>query len=131
MRNRTEEFLIAQDPAIVRDTRHAVRRLCQDVDLAADTCETAVLLASETVTNAIVHGAPPARLVIQVSPEGIRVEVSDGTTLPPVVVAARPDATSGRGIGLIDILATRWGVQPHASGKTVWFEIAPVPQPTS
>ncbi|WP_238434541.1 MULTISPECIES: ATP-binding protein [unclassified Frankia] len=128
MRNRTEEFSIAQDPAIVRDARHAVRRLCQDVDLAADTCETAVLLASETVTNAIVHGCPPARLVIRASPEGVRVEVSDGDTLPPVIVAAQPDATSGRGIGLIDTLATRWGVQPHASGKTVWFEIAPVPR---
>ncbi|WP_232793870.1 ATP-binding protein [Pseudofrankia saprophytica] len=125
MSERAEEFWIVSDPTAVRETRHAVRRLCRGADLGTDTCETAMLLASETVTNAIVHGGPPARLVIRVSAGGIRVEVTDGTARPPVAVPARPDDTNGRGIQLIDTLATRWGVQRHPDGKTVWFEVAP------
>ncbi|ONH25364.1 ATP-binding protein [Pseudofrankia asymbiotica] len=121
---RTEEFWLVPDPTMVRETRHAVRRLCRDADLGADTSDAAVLLASETVTNAIVHGGPPTHLVIRASASGIRVEVTDGTALLPVVGPARPDATNGRGIRLIDALATRWGVQRHPDGKTVWFEIA-------
>ena len=31
---------------------------------------------------------------------------------------------SGRGLHLVDALATAWGVIPHAAGKTVWFELA-------
>ncbi|MBL7490598.1 ATP-binding protein [Frankia sp. AgB1.9] len=119
-----EEFWIPPDPAAIRGTRYAVLRLCRETNLPADTRETAVLLTSETVTNAIVHGGPPAHLVIRVSPGIIRVEVTDSTDRLPVVVPARPDATNGRGIGLVDALATRWGVQRHSGGKTVWFEIS-------
>jgi anti-sigma regulatory factor (Ser/Thr protein kinase) len=125
--DRTEEFWVAPDPAAIRDLRHAVRRVCSDTDPPADACETVVLLTSETVTNAIVHGGPPVHLTIRVSAAGIRVDVTDSTTAPPVIVPAQPDATGGRGIQLIDALATRWGVERRTGGKTVWFEITPAP----
>jgi anti-sigma regulatory factor (Ser/Thr protein kinase) len=122
---RIEEFGIAPDPAVVRDLRHAVRRMCNGSDLSPDAGETAVLLASETLTNAIMHGGAPAHMVIRVSGNGVRVEVTDDSARAPVVAPASDEATNGRGIRLIDTLATRWGVQRHNHGKTVWFEVAP------
>ncbi|WP_232794353.1 MULTISPECIES: ATP-binding protein [Pseudofrankia] len=125
MTERIEEFRIGRDPMAVRDMRHAVRRMCCSADLPADTCDTAMLLTSETVTNAIVHAGTSARLVIRASSGCIRVEVTDDNNRSPTTAPTRTDATHGRGIGLIDTLATRWGIQRHTHGKTVWFEIVP------
>ena len=111
---RVEDFRIGSDPTAVRGMREVVRRMCRTADLPAETRDTAILLTSETLTNAIVHA----------SPSGIRVEVTDDSVYSPVVAAAGNEATNGRGIRLIDSLATRWGVQHHRGGKTVWFEIA-------
>ncbi|MCK9893035.1 ATP-binding protein [Frankia sp. AgB32] len=125
----TEEFRIGPDTRAVSDMRRAVHRMCCDAKLSADVCDTAVLLTSETLTNAIVHGGTAAHLVVRTSSDGVRVEVTDGSRLPPVDTPAETDATHGRGVGLIDALATRWGVRRHPPGKTVWFEIAPESRP--
>jgi anti-sigma regulatory factor (Ser/Thr protein kinase) len=119
----TEEFRIGPDPRAVLDMRHAVRRVCSDAGLPADACDTAVLLTSETLTNAIVHAGTSVLLVIRVSPRGVRVEVTDDDSRPPIAARPATDATNGRGLQLLDTLATRWGVEHHRHGKTVWFEI--------
>jgi anti-sigma regulatory factor (Ser/Thr protein kinase) len=121
---RVEDCRIGSDPTAVRGMREVVRRMCRTADLPAETRDTAILLTSETLTNAIVHAGRPTRVVVHASPSGIRVEVTDDSVYSPVVAAAGNEATNGRGIRLIDSLATRWGVQHHRGGKTVWFEIA-------
>jgi anti-sigma regulatory factor (Ser/Thr protein kinase) len=91
--------------------------------------QVAVLLTSEVVTNAVVHASPYAAdgrvgLVVD-GDEGLaRVEVTDGYRGLPVARAGRVGRVSGRGIMLLDLLATRWGVTPGGEGKTVWFEIS-------
>lgn len=76
--------------------------------------ETAVLLTSEIVTNAVVHGAGPITMVVLESEAGARIEVTD--------------AEGGRGLLLVDRLADRWDHVLTDAGLTVWFELdVPVP----
>ncbi|MFI9804484.1 ATP-binding protein [Streptomyces sp. NPDC052301] len=86
--------------------------------------EIAELLASELVTNALLHTDDEAVLTAVVEPGGLRVEVRDFTGRRPELRA--PDAeddTHGRGLVLVQSLADAWGVRPHGVGKSVWFEL--------
>lgn len=86
--------------------------------------ETATLLVSELVTNAVLHGAPPVRLSVETTGSLIRVAVEDGAVALPV--QRDPDALSanGRGLLLVDVLASSWGCDDGAGdGKSVWFEV--------
>ncbi|MCK9900077.1 anti-sigma factor [Parafrankia colletiae] len=91
--------------------------------------EVAKLLVSEVVTNAVrfVGAREVLRLTVECGSDLIRVSVSDGSPLRPVLRAAQDDDESGRGMQLVSALATRWGVvddPPSAGvGKQVWFEL--------
>jgi anti-sigma regulatory factor (Ser/Thr protein kinase) len=85
--------------------------------------ETAALLASELVTNSLVHAVPPYRIAVETGEGVVRVGVSDGTSAGPQVRPHDPDQTSGRGIRLVETLADRWGVHLGDGGKSVWFEL--------
>jgi anti-sigma regulatory factor (Ser/Thr protein kinase) len=85
--------------------------------------DVAVLLVSELVTNALLHGAPPVELRARLTPKGLRVEVSDSAPAQPVVRDTPLDTPGGQGLRLVDALASRWGWTPATVGKAVWFEI--------
>lgn len=94
-------------------------------DYSEETVETAALLASELVTNGLLHGAGVATLDIRLVPARIRVEVADRNKFVTALVALNPEPRSekGRGLLLVDRLASCWGVQPREEGKIVWFEL--------
>ncbi|MGW2474866.1 ATP-binding protein [Streptomyces sp. NPDC001665] len=86
------------------------------------------LLVSELATNALIHGSLRGRLFrvhLTVTGGAIRIEVSDprGERLPGLR-EADPDECYGRGLVLVEVLADRWGVEPHTVGKTVFAELA-------
>jgi hypothetical protein len=85
--------------------------------------EVTELLTDELVANVVRHVGSP--LTLRATTEGptLRIEVDDPSTDPPVL--RNPDAHEdrGRGILLVDALATQWGTDIHSDGKTVWFEI--------
>lgn len=85
----------------------------------------AVLLASELVTNGVLYARSPLVVALRADDEGIRVEVGDASTALPARRRPGPMATSGRGLALLERLASRWGVEilPDGRGKTVWFEV--------
>lgn len=89
--------------------------------------EDAELLVSELVSNAIMHGQPAITLRLNADLPGIGVEVSDRGDYLPSLPDRAPDPrqAGGRGLRLVDALATSWGVTPSEPppGKTVWFEI--------
>lgn len=94
-----------------------------DWGLEGDEGEVAVLLTSELVTNAILHGMPPVELVAFPVPDGLRVEVHDTGLGPLAVREPGQDSVDGRGLHLVEALAHRWGSLTEAAGKVVWFEV--------
>jgi anti-sigma regulatory factor (Ser/Thr protein kinase) len=98
------------------------------VDLLAEAPEevrsSAGLLTSEAVTNAVLHAAGPITIDVRQQGDRYRVEIRDLGRLPPTEKHYDPDDTTGRGVQLLNRLATAWGWQPTRSGKVVWFELA-------
>ncbi|MGW4382798.1 ATP-binding protein [Kitasatospora sp. NPDC004531] len=87
--------------------------------------DTAELLASELVTNALVHTGKGAEFDAQLTVEQrLRVEVHDRTSSLPGRRQPDDDATSGRGLLLVEALADDWGVQLRGDGKVTWFELS-------
>ncbi|MFI5761043.1 PAS domain S-box protein [Streptomyces sp. NPDC051563] len=89
-------------------------------------CETACLLASELLSNAVNHSCGPVRLRVREAGRELSVEVCDGSPVLPQARFASHDAESGRGLLLVDSLAEAWGTLPTAEGKAVWFSL-PLP----
>ncbi len=86
--------------------------------------DVAVLLTSEVITNAVVHGGGRFLLQVDVGRGRVRVEVTDATTRPPRVLAFTGDREHGRGMAIVDAMATTWGTVRLGSHKAVWFELA-------
>ena len=103
--------------------RRLVRGQCADAG-ADDFADTATLLVSELVTNAIMHARTDVELRVVTGRARLRVEVSDGSLAQPVRRRRTALVATGRGLGMVESLASRWGVQQTRRGKTVWFELA-------
>ena len=91
--------------------------------------EQAVLLTSEIVTNAVMHGANPLVLDATVDGNVVHVSVYDrDDRLPVRSPGAGPNG--GYGLQIVEDLADTWGVEQGQPGKTVWFELAVPPGTT-
>jgi anti-sigma regulatory factor (Ser/Thr protein kinase) len=116
-------------PGSVGQARSAVRRALATwgmPELSGD----AELLASELVANAVEHadGTPISfSLRCQADAGGhtaVVCEVSDSSPALPRARRSGPDAERGRGLAIVDALATASGVQIGPAGKTAWFRLA-------
>lgn len=88
-----------------------------------DLADTAELLVSELVTNALRHTRGPLRLNLCVRGSRLRCEVEDTDPAGPVRRVVDADAEGGRGTELLDLLAEAWGSTRMPTGKTMWFEM--------
>lgn len=89
-----------------------------------DLLDSVNLLVTELVTNAVIHAASDAEVAVVLTPTALRVEVADRGGGDPTRKDAADFDTSGRGMALVDTLATSWGVLPRADGgKVIWFEL--------
>jgi anti-sigma regulatory factor (Ser/Thr protein kinase) len=111
-----------RDPRAARSARDFIAAHVTGPDLAAIR-ETAVLLVSEVVTNALRHTDGLIDLELWRFADRVRVEVSDEASRGPVQAGAGLLDESGRGVPLMDALSDRWGTSPHGAGKVVWFEL--------
>jgi anti-sigma regulatory factor (Ser/Thr protein kinase) len=83
--------------------------------------EDVLLVVSELVTNALVHGDGPPVLRLRCTRTQVRVEVSDsGSDLPE---PREPGPSSGWGLHVIELLSAGWGVSRGDEGKAVWCEL--------
>lgn len=102
--------------------RFVVDRL-RSADVAPEVVETAELLVSELVTNAVLHAHTALSLRV-FADAGVRVEVHDQDPRLPRQRRHSAESVTGRGLELVALLATAHGVRPVAGdGKVVWFTI--------
>ncbi|GAA0284789.1 hypothetical protein GCM10010302_23680 [Streptomyces polychromogenes] len=113
--------------------------------------EDVLLLVSEVVANACLHGGGPGALVLDCTQDRLRIEVTDinpASPVPPGSVrgsgagpgAGRRDGRTGPGrsgdpgwpggygLLIVDRLARAWGSRPGAAGKCVWLEVPSPPE---
>jgi anti-sigma regulatory factor (Ser/Thr protein kinase) len=86
-----------------------------------DHAETASLLVSEIATNAVRHARTAIELRIHRTDREIVTEITDDSTHLPQRRLPSPDEENGRGLMLVDVLASSWGTRPTQTGKIVWF----------
>lgn len=122
-------WALAHDRAyLVRDPRSsaAARRFVTET-LRRWECDEVLdavaLLVSELVTNSVVHAGTGAEVAVLLTAEALRIEVSDTGGGSPDPRDAGADATSGRGLSMVATMSSAWGVERHAAGKTIWFEV--------
>lgn len=104
-----------------RAARQLVRRLVDRKD--AELLSTVELLVTELVTNSVVHATSAPRVEVELHRDRVRVAVHDSDPTMPRQRVPDQDRPGGRGILLLDRLASRWGAEPTGDGKVVWFEI--------
>jgi anti-sigma regulatory factor (Ser/Thr protein kinase) len=107
-------------PSSVGEARRLVRAELLETG-REDLIDTAELLVSELVTNALVHAGTPIDVVARVSDSGLRVEIGDGSPNLPAPRHHARMAGTGRGLRLLQQMVDSWGAHPYADGKVVWF----------
>jgi anti-sigma regulatory factor (Ser/Thr protein kinase) len=84
------------------------------------------LIATELVTNAILHGGGSAQPRLVLMDDAVRIEVRDHS--PELPRTQDPDPDDGRGLRIVASLSRRWGAQPTSDGdKVVWSEVRALP----
>ena len=115
-------------PEQVSSARAFVSRTLSAHEIGTDN-DTATLLTSEIVTNAIAHtksgveGGTVTIVVIGI-PHGVLVEVIDDGSAGTPIVKGDLYAAEGHGLFLVQELATQWGYLRNTGGTTVWFHLA-------
>jgi anti-sigma regulatory factor (Ser/Thr protein kinase) len=120
-------------PEQVSSARAFVSRTLSAHEIGTDN-DTATLLTSEIVTNAIAHtksgveGGTVTIVVIGI-PHGVLVEVIDDGSAGTPIVKGDLYAAEGHGLFLVQELAAQWGYLRNTGGTTVWFHLAEAVQP--
>ncbi|WP_425588576.1 ATP-binding protein [Streptomyces venetus] len=120
-------FELAAHPGSPAQARRLTRARLTGWSVCEDTCDSAALVVSELVTNAIVHTAS-THIVCELhdGDDLVRIAVRDEGCAPGQPHAAsrtRPEEEHGRGLLLVDALCDAWGAHEHGPGLLVWAEL--------
>ena len=114
---------VTPGPEQMTYVRHQARLVLQLWRLA-DLMAAVEVLISELATNVVRHARTLFTVTVAWDGATLRVEVSDASPLTPrPQLATDTDREGGRGLLLVDAIATAWGVDLHPHSKTVWFTI--------
>jgi anti-sigma regulatory factor (Ser/Thr protein kinase) len=111
-------------PDSVREARQFVRHGVREFGGDADAAE---LLTSELAANAVLHAQSHYEVWLRHTNGSIRVEVVNDR---PEMIAKLVEASgeSGRGLAIVNELASAWGVETGDDQKVVWFELPLAPR---
>jgi len=122
-----QRLTLAPTPESARTARRLVAAVLTTAH-ADHFADTATLLTSELVTNGIVHAHTDLQIVVDATPTWVRVEVVDGNPHLPVRREYDENASTGRGMEMVELLADDFGVESlEEDGKRVWFRLGEVP----
>ncbi len=127
-KQRTAQLDLDHDVTAPRAARRFLSSVLAGWGVPHAIVERSQLLVSELVSNAVLHGGGPIKMVVRDNDSAvgvIRVEVSNNGDGRPVMRRADRDELSGRGLQLIEDLATKWGTRSGSGRTHVWFEVEP------
>jgi anti-sigma regulatory factor (Ser/Thr protein kinase) len=81
------------------------------------------LVVTELATNAVVHAGSSFSVDVRPRAGGVRVSVHDASSVTPTLRDVGSLALAGRGLRLVEAIATDWGIELETDGKTVWAEL--------
>ncbi len=113
---------LTTDPRSVGTARRSLVSLLEQAGADA-WVDSAILAASELMTNALVHTGSLIALQGWATPDGVRVEVTDSSTHLPAERNYAVTSGTGRGLHIVESSVDRWGAELRPAGKVVWFEI--------
>jgi anti-sigma regulatory factor (Ser/Thr protein kinase) len=116
--------IFVAEASAVREARGLVAALLAQRGVSDDVVSAATLLTSELATNVIFHARTDFEVLVRVTDTGTRVAVKDRDSRMPEPRHAPADATTGRGLQMLDAMASSWGAERTTDGKVVWFELA-------
>lgn len=113
---------LESDPRLVAAAREFVRSRLTAWEIA-ELVDSAAVIVSELVTNAVLHARTVIQLRLSLERRSLRIEVFDENPRLPTTSSCPPEATSGRGLALVSALASSWGIEHSDDGKVVWAEL--------
>jgi len=125
--------LLPWAPSSVATARWQLSADLREAGLLTATIGDAALVLSELLSNAIRHARPLPGAMVQVSwalcDESLTVSVRDGGgPTHPHAGHPSPSSLGGRGLAIVECLASTWGVQASAAGVTVWASLPASPR---
>jgi len=121
-----ETLSLSPTPQSVGEARRFVQTVLDDAGCGGGWVDSTALVVSELVTNAVIHARTLLDVRITVTTDRVvRVEVHDRSEHPPRTKHYSATSGTGRGLLLVEALASQWGVTTAPDGKVVWAEIAP------
>ncbi len=109
------------DAGSVAEVRTAVRSLMEGA--APEVRDVAVLLTDELVTNAVVHGGGRFTFTAEIGCDMLRVAVADERPGTPHILYPSVERDHGRGMAIVEALASEWGTEHLGENKVVWFNL--------
>jgi anti-sigma regulatory factor (Ser/Thr protein kinase) len=124
MLTRMSRLELRPEPGSPRQARSFVRSALEEWGIDQPVIEDAELLVTEVVTNAVIHARTNITLEVSLQPEKLRFEVSDLDDRHVTRRQPTEREATGRGMFLVDSLATDWDVLYGETGKTVRFSLS-------
>ena len=82
------------------------------------------LIVGELAANAVIHGHTPFTVSLTHHDRRVSIEVTDENACSVQRHVVSPDSPTGRGLLIVERLASNWGIRPvPAGGKVVWAEL--------
>lgn len=125
LRHRSLTVTLTGERLDARVARAQVRRALGTIE--SQIADDVLLVVSELVTNAVLHGKGPIKLTVTVEPSDVVVEVTDRGAEDPSFGQQRVDDEDGRGLRIVQRLTSAWDVERAASGKTI-TAVVPLPE---